>query len=428
MRANAIVASKMDPREERGRRIARTARIKQVGSNFVVPSQSENAESKQYIVDLVEQKCTCPDYEQRHSLCKHYHAVLYWIAAERHVASDGTVTDSVTIKRKTYPQKDWSAYNASQAHEKEYIERLLRALCTGIKDPPRKPGPGAPPIALADKVFAATMKVYTQQTARAMETDLRRSAERGDIDDAPSCGSIWSFFQKEETTPLLVSLVEQSAAPVAMIEAGQYAIDSSGVATTYYDRWFSHKHGKVKSQRPWVKLHVMCGTVTHAITGVKVSPEGDCPQLPELVAATRKHHSVREVSADKAYSSKNNLETLEAWGIEPFIPFKDNAVVDLKSEAWSHHLVTFRFNQERFLPHYHRRSNAETCFAMMKRFGSSVRSRTPTAQINETLAICLAHNAVCLTRAIFMAGLVPVFWKGEPSPTPPPTTLTLVKP
>ena len=50
-----------------------------------------------------------------------------------------------------------------------------------------------------------------------------------------------------------------------MIEAEQYAIDSTGFSTAVYDRWFSQKHGKLCSQNAWVKLHIACGTVTHAV-------------------------------------------------------------------------------------------------------------------------------------------------------------------
>ena len=60
------------------------------------------------------------------------------------------------------------------------------------------------------------------------------------------------------------------------------------------------------------------------------------------------------------------------------------------------HLCEFLLHQERFLPHYHRRSNVETVFAMIKaKFGAAVRSRLAVAQINEVLAKCVAHNLCC---------------------------------
>ena len=147
------------------------------------------------------------------------------------------------------------------------------------------------------------------------------------------------------------------------------------------------------------------------MTSALVTSEGDCPQLPALLARTRAYHDVREVSADKAYSSIHNHEVLDRLDIAAYIPFKGNAVVNPKSPEWSRHLCEFLLNQERFLPHYHRRSNVETVFAMIKaKFGAAVRSRLPVSQVNEVLAKCIAHNLCCVVKAIFTAGLVPTFW------------------
>ena len=52
-------------REERGRQIARLGGIRSLGARYVVPSQSANANVPTYLVDVVEQTCTCPDYELR---------------------------------------------------------------------------------------------------------------------------------------------------------------------------------------------------------------------------------------------------------------------------------------------------------------------------------------------------------------------------
>jgi transposase len=373
------------------------------------------------LVDVEGAACTCPDYEERRGTCKHQHAVLFWIAWGRDVGEDGAVIETITLKRKTYAQPCWRSYNASQVHEREYVERLLRALCAGIPQPPRKPGPGRKPLPIADVVFAVVLKVFMAMSSRRAQSDLRESAARGNLGTVGHFNTLTRFLADPASTPILTSLIEESAAPLCAIENGQYAIDSTGFSTVTYDRWFDQKHGKLHARHPWVKLHIMCGTVTHAITSARVTSEGDCPQLPALLARTRAHHDVREVSADKAYSSVENRDVLDSLDVEAFIPFKVNAVVNPKAPVWSRHLVEFTLHQERFLAHYHRRSNVETVFAMMKaRFGASVASRLPTAQVNEVLAMCVAHNLCCLIKAIFTAGLAPVFWQDTPATPPPP--------
>jgi hypothetical protein len=311
-----------DAREERGRQLARVAQIKRIGRRWAVPSQS--SASERYLVDVEDAACTCPDFELRRAVCKHQHAVLFWIAWGRDVGADGSVTETMTVKRKTYAQP-WRSYNASQVHEREYVERLLRALVAGIPQPPRKPGPGRKPLPIADVAFAAILKVFTTLSSRRAQSDLRDSAARGNLGTVGHFNTLTRFLADPASTAILTSLIEESATPMRMIENGQYAIDSTGFSTVTYDRWFDQKHGKLCAEHAWVKLHIMCGTATHAITSARVTSEGDCPQLPALLARTREHHDVREVSADKAYSSVDNHNVLESLGVEAFIPFKVNA-------------------------------------------------------------------------------------------------------
>lgn len=409
-------------REERGREIAKRGGIRKLGALWSVPAQSPGSDASFYVVDVVEQTCTCPDYELRHVACKHQEAVLFWLAWEGVVSSDGAV---VPAKRKTYAQ-NWPAYNAAQTTEKARVEMLLKSLCEGIAQPARKPGPGRNPIPLRDAIFAAAMKVYTTFSGRRASTDIRGCAERGHIADAPHYNSIFRTMEDAATTEILTRLIEESAAPLAEIEnlAGQFAQDSTGFSTVTYDRWFDQKHGKLMAAHPWVKLHVMIGTVTNVVTGVKVSGEGDCPLLPELLAQTAKKFKVKEVSGDKAYLSKKNLEAIEAVGAVPFIPFKSNSVgMSSRSAHWKRMWCHFSLKSEDFLNHYHRRSNVESAMWMIKsKFGGAVRSKLPTAQVNEVLCKVLCHNLTCIVHAITEFGIDADFAK----PSAP--ALALVQP
>ena len=51
------------------------------------------------------------------------------------------------------------------------------------------------------------------------------------------------------------------------------------------------------------------------------------------------------------------------------------------------------------MAHYHRRSNIETAYSMIKgKFCSSLRSKSDTGQINEALCKVLAHNICVLVQ------------------------------
>lgn len=97
----------------------------------------------------------------------------------------------------------------------------------------------------------------------------------------------------------------------------------------------------------------------------------------------------------------------------PDIPFKVNSTGGDKksSDLFKRMFHYFSYNQDRFMQHYHKRSNVESTFHMIKsKFGDSVRSKTETAQINEALCKVLCHNICCLIQSMFELGLKPKFW------------------
>ncbi len=72
----------------------------------------------------------------------------------------------------------------------------------------------------------------------------------------------------------------------------------------------------------------------------------------------------------------------------------------------------YSFNQARLMQSYHKRSNVETTFHMIKsKFGDRLRSKARTAQINEAMCKVLAHNLYCLIQSIYELGIEPTFWE-----------------
>ena len=66
----------------------------------------------------------------------------------------------------------------------------------------------------------------------------------------------------------------------------------------------------------------------------------------------------------------------------------------------------FMFNHEEFMEHYHKRSNCETVFHMIKsKFRDDIRSKNAIAQKNEILLKVLCHNICVLIQEINELGI-----------------------
>ena len=240
-----------DLRQERGRLLAQAGRIKHIaGVTWLVPSQTQV--SGGYIVNIAEKTCTCPDYELRRCRCKHQWAVSFAQTIETHADGTQTITESMSYSRTTHEQ-DWPTYNAAQVEEKAAVQQLLRGLCDRVQTPAHT-GRGPKPIPLSDVIFAMALKTYTLMSARRASTDIKDSAEAGNMTRTPHYNSILAAFEKPEMTAILTKLIEQSAAPLAGIETS-FAVDSTGFGTAVYRRWYDQKYGRPMKEHTWLKAH-----------------------------------------------------------------------------------------------------------------------------------------------------------------------------
>jgi transposase len=294
--------------------------------------------------------------------------------------------------------------------------RLLADLCSTVPQPPQSTG--RPRLPLADMAFAATFKVYSRFSSRRFSSDLRDAQGRGLITRAPHFNSVTNYLSDPGLTPVLHGLIEHSALPLRAVESG-FAVDSSGFGTSKFDHWIDHKYGKPVEARArhWIKAHIMVGVRTNVVTAVRMSPwnDSDSRHFGSLVHGTADRFQIAEVSADKAYLSRRNAELVESVGAKPYIPFKSNTVPSLPAfpgmeTAWSRMWHAFAYNREAFMAAYHKRSNVETAFSMIKgKFGDSVLSKSDTGQENEVLCKVLAHNVVVVGHAALALGIDPTY-------------------
>jgi transposase len=412
----------MDLREAKALEIAAKSRLIFEKGIWLVPSQGS---STVYKVSLSPDACTCDDFQLRREPCKHVIATK--LVQAREYGGKGPPLDTdVLPKKKTYKQ-DWPAYDEAQAKEKHHFQVLLHDLCQGTVEPP-VPTTGRVPHKLRDCVFSMAFKVYSTFSSRRFSCDLQDAYTRGYLTRQVPGRQVNNFFGEAALTPILRELITRSALPLRAVET-TFALDSSGFSTSRFVKWYDEKYGE-RSGREWVKAHILCGTKTNVIVAVEILDKnaGDCPQFGPLVKAAAQHFDIKDVSADKAYLSHDNLELVAALGGTAYIPFKVNSAENAKGGIWDKMFHYFQYRREEFLQHYHQRSNVESTFSMVKaKFRDHVRSKTDTAMKNEVYCKFLCHNICCVIMEQCVLGIEAEFWPKD-GEAETPAILPLVRP
>lgn len=415
-----------DAREQRGLVIAATCNVTFKGGVWSVPSQTEDGRKYTVSASADSPSCSCPDFETRGVRCKHIHAVRFVMQRRNERNRDGsitqtdtlTVTETVetTIEKKTTYRQDWTAYNRAQSGEKDRVQELLFDLCRNLPEPERKPTRGQKPHSIRDSVFSMVFKVYSTFSSRRFSSDLREAHERGYLSRPIPGMKTVQFMENAEYATVLKSLVARSALPLKAVEK-DFAIDSSGFGSCRFETWIDEKYGCPRRKAIWVKCHLACGVKTNIVTAVRILDKdaGDSPQFVPLVKETKDGgFSIGEVSADKAYGSIENFETVAGFGGQAFIAFKSNATGACGGtfEKMFHY---FSYKRDEYLSHYHKRSNVESTFSMIKRkFGGEVRSKTDAAMVNEVYCKLIAHNLCVLAQEEQELGIAADFRPAKP--------------
>ena len=389
-----------------------------------VPSQTTTTKYKVTLDGR--ESCDCEDFALRQLPCKHIHAARLARERDHGGKSPVVVTESVP-KKKTYSQV-WPAYNEAQTTEKRRLQVLLAELCRNVPQFPDAER-GQRRIPTADVVFAMVFKVYTCMPTRRFACDLEDAREKGHVSQAAHFNSIIRHFDNPAMTPILRDLVIRASLPLKAVET-VFAPDSTGFSTNRFVRWYDEKYGVQRSGKDWVKVHIMTGVKTNIVTAIEIRSRdaGDAPLLPAMLATTAENFTVKEVPADKGYSSVENTEAVFQASGTPFIAYKANTT-GAAGGLWEKMYHFFQYRREEFLTHYHQRSNVESTFSMVKaKFRDHVRAKTDAAMVNEALCKFICHNICCVIQAQCELGIEAEFWKDETAEAGPVDVLPMVKP
>lgn len=311
-------------------------------------------------------------------------------------------------ERRTYGQ-NWAAYDEAKTNEDGLFKQMLQELLLlAVPDDPL-PKKGRKPFGIRERLFCMCVKVYYRSDLRKAESILKELKRLHYIDRVPCFKSLDNFFNDGSLSIILDELILLTALPLAGLE-DTGAIDSTGFSTSKFDRWFNYKWGKPEGkERRWRKAHAVSGCKTNTILSVEVTKKnvGDAKMFEKVVGDKTKYFDMQNFVADKAYSSRRIMNFLHELNLLAYIPFKKNARGTKQgSLLWAEMFQHFNRDRDRFMKVYHRRSNVETCFHMVKqRFGDNVRTRTMNANVNEIKVKFLCHNICVLIQEAFESNI-----------------------
>jgi len=307
--------------------------------------------------------------------------------------------------------RNWSRYIEARQKEKQLALQLLAEAIRILSVKQYGKGSGRPPYTLSDKLFLCVQKVLRATTYDANEEFIEYAKFKKWIQGKPRPHTIADFMGEGQLTALLEQLVVLTSTPMTIFEK-RYAIDSTGISTFNRDKWVKVRL-EHKQHRSYRKIHTVVGTRTNIICAAIVTEgtRGDSPMLNPLLDKMSKYFSIKEVSADGAYASRANAQTVADLGAFPYFKLrKDVRALSHGYPAWKAMVHKFWEHPKRYEKLYHFRSNVETTYSMFKRkISSFVRSKNETAQVNEALCIAISHNLFCLVNAIFCDNLTPEF-------------------
>lgn len=297
----------------------------------------------------------------------------------------------------------------AQTKEKLYFKKIASMLAKAVKDN-RETGKGRNGYDVENQIFSMLLHTYEGKSGRRTVSELEEAKEQGYIDEVPHFNTLFNFYKEPEFVSLLQDLISLTAKPLEDIER-HFAFDATGFSTNQYEEWHEARFHEPSEQKKFKKAHVGSGTQTNIITAVEVThgTRHDSPEFPKLLEQTGEHFEIQEVSADKAYSSRDNLEEIKDQGAFPFIPFRENTSGKAGgSYFWKNMYRYFQRNRDTFMNHYHLRSNSETVFAMIKqKLGTKLSHENDVSQTNEILMKCLAHNIIVLIHEMHEIGFKP---------------------
>jgi transposase len=195
---------------------------------------------------------------------------------------------------------------------------------------------------------------------------------------------------------ILDEVFELTQLPVRELE-DEFGPDASGLATSIKQNYESDRQ-KNQTHQGYAKVLMMAGLKYKLYSAFRYanSPvDNESPYFEELLEKTaRRYVRVSLVTGDAAYLSRRNCDLVEALGgVARFYPKKGTTLRQKGSVAWRKMLEELVEDPQKWLEAYHKRSNVEGSFSILKRDNPSpLRKKLAERREQETFGRACNQN------------------------------------
>lgn len=298
-------------------------------------------------------------------------------------------------------ESKWTKYSENQTKEKTRFLQLLNLLVNSYEIPEKPYVYGRPSLLVSDIIKCCCIKVYTTLSCRRVIPELKEAYEAGIITKVPGYNMLNGYMRKKWFSKLIKEIIEYSALPFIETDHN-FAVDATGFGNLIYTPWLDVRTQKASKKKGFLKVNLICSTDSFIIPTAIVT-EGkafESPGFKELINTTSRNFEIKEIYADKAYSSRENYELVKRKGGQAYIDFRKNSSGKTPgSMEWRKAFKMWKYNSEEFYKKYSKRSHIESLFSSIKRTKmGTIRSKDFNASKSEILLKILCHNLVILSR------------------------------
>ena len=346
------------------------------------------------------------------------------------------------------PETNWTRYDKAQIYEMIHylnnIKDLVDEADKRIKErtPPKKRGPGRPPIDPADIAKALLLQTYINSPNRLTEGLLLLFSEKLGISRHFSYKTIERGYDRTAVNIILDEVVRITNECVEGKEM-TFSFDGTGFSASNKEN-YAAKRQKQNSKKNDKKLKNKSAEITHdsfpksslttkkgfsysvmgvgvqykLISGMSISPDhtiGETTMFPEAFHQTfHCHPNVKNVLGDGIYACRWITDMVSKSHVKPYFLPRSNVIFKSKGFAgWYDMLFSLWNDPQGWLDEYHMRSISETVNSMVKcRFGVPLRKKLDPRKATETRLKLVAHDIRRVGYLEIIEGIIP-HWPRE---------------